>query len=108
MKNFFKRFTKYSFWVSLSGAVVILLNAFGKAFGFSVENKIVEDCIMAIAGVLVVLGVVGGVVGNTVMRVNPVQPLKTAIPIIVTPEGIIMSISEELTMNAPYLKFVTL
>ncbi len=64
MKNFFKRFTKYSFWVSLSGAVVILLNAFGKAFGFSVENKIVEDCIMAIAGVLVVLGVVGGVVGN--------------------------------------------
>ena len=51
---------------------------------------------------------VGGVVGNTVMRVNPVQPLKTAIPIIVTPEGIIMSISEELTMNAPYLKFVTL
>ena len=64
MKNFFKRITKYSFWVSLSGAVVILLNAFGKAFGFSIDNKIVEDCIMAVAGLLVVLGVVGGAVGQ--------------------------------------------
>lgn len=59
MKNFFKRFTKYSFWVGLSGAIVVLLNAFGKAFGFSFDNKVVEDCIMAVAGVLVVLGVVG-------------------------------------------------
>ena len=65
MKKFFKRFSKYSFWVSLSGAIVILLNAFGKAFGFSIDNKVVEDCIMAIAGVLVVLGVVGGVAGKT-------------------------------------------
>ena len=65
MKKFFKRFSKYSFWVSLSGAIVILLNAFGKAFNFSIENKVVEDCIMAIAGVLVVLGVVGGVAGKT-------------------------------------------
>lgn len=64
MKNFFKKFTKYSFWVSLSGAIVILLNAFGKAFNFSIENKIVEDCIMAVAGVLVVLGVVGGAAGQ--------------------------------------------
>ncbi len=65
MKKFFKRFSKYSFWVSLSGAIVILLNAFGKAFGFSIDNKVVEDCIMAVAGVLVVLGVVGGVAGKT-------------------------------------------
>ena len=65
MKKFFKRFSKYSFWVSLSGAIVILLNAFGKAFGFSIDNKVVEDCIMAVAGVLVVLGLVGGVSGKT-------------------------------------------
>ncbi len=65
MKKFFKRFSKYSFWVSLSGAIVILLNAFGKAFGFSIDNKLVEDCIMAVAGVLVVLGLVGGVSGKT-------------------------------------------
>lgn len=56
MKNFFKKFRSYSFWVSLSGAIIILLNAFGRAFGFKIENQIVEDCIMAIAGLLVVLG----------------------------------------------------
>ncbi|MBP3431687.1 MAG: hypothetical protein J6K39_02405 [Clostridia bacterium] len=58
MKNFFKKMGNYSFWVGFSGAVVILLNAFGKAFGFSIENKVVEDCIMAVAGLLVVLGLV--------------------------------------------------
>lgn len=57
MKNFFKKFCSYSFWVSLSGAVVILLNAFGRAFGFKIENQVVEDCIMAVAGVLVVFGI---------------------------------------------------
>lgn len=60
MKNFFQKFKDYGFWVSLAGAVVLLLNCFGKAFGFSVQNQVVEDCIMAIAGVLVVLGIVTG------------------------------------------------
>ena len=73
MKKFFKRFSKYSFWVSLSGAIVILLNAFGKAFGFSIDNKVVEDCIMAVAGVLVVLGVVGGVAGKTDKDKNDIE-----------------------------------
>ena len=58
MKNFFKRISKYSFWTSFAGAMILLLNAFGRAFGFEIENKIVEDCILAFAGILVVLGVV--------------------------------------------------
>ena len=58
MKNFFKKIKSYSFWVSLSGAVIVLFNAFGNAFGFEIENKIVEDCIMSIASVLVVFGIV--------------------------------------------------
>ena len=58
MKNFFKKFQSYSFWVSLSGAVIVLLNALGRAFGFEIENQIVEDVIMSVAGVLMVLGVV--------------------------------------------------
>ena len=60
MKNFFKKFKNYSFWVSLSASVIILLNVLGKIFGFQIENQIVEDCIMAVAGLLVVLGVVSG------------------------------------------------
>ncbi len=59
----------YSFWVSFSGALIILLNAFGRIFGWQIENQIVEDCIMSIAGILVVFGVVtmdnGGDNGET-------------------------------------------
>ena len=59
----------YSFWVSFSGALIILLNAFGRIFGWQIENQIVEDCIMSIAGILVVFGIVtmdnGGDNGNT-------------------------------------------
>ncbi len=61
MKNFFKNFKSYGFWVSLSGALVILANAIGRAFGFSIENQLIEDLVMAFAGVLVVLGVVKNV-----------------------------------------------
>ena len=58
MKNFFKKFRSYSFWISLSGAIILLINALGRAFGFSIENQLVEDIILSIAGVLVVLGLV--------------------------------------------------
>lgn len=58
MKNFFNKIKSYSFWVSLSGAIIVLLNAFGNAFGFEIENKVVEDCVMSVASLLVVLGVV--------------------------------------------------
>ncbi len=69
MKNFFKKMKSYSFWVSFSGALIILLNAFGRIFGWQIENQIVEDCIMSIAGILVVFGIVtmdnGGDNGET-------------------------------------------
>lgn len=55
MKN---KFRTYGFWTALAGAVVVLLNALGQAFGFAINNEIVTNIIMAIAGVLVVFGVV--------------------------------------------------
>lgn len=58
MKNFFKKIKNYGFWVSLSASIILLLNAFGNAFGFEIQNQIVEDCVMAIAGILVVFGIV--------------------------------------------------
>lgn len=48
----------YGFWTALAGAVVVLVNAIGRAFGFFVEEEIISNIIMAIAGVLVVFGVV--------------------------------------------------
>lgn len=58
MKNFFKKFRSYSFWISLSGALVLIFNCFGGVFGFKIENQVVEDVIMTIAGALVMLGIV--------------------------------------------------
>ena len=51
-------FKSYGFWTALAGALTILVNALGRCFGFSVEDEVITNVVMAIAGVLVVLGVV--------------------------------------------------
>lgn len=53
-----EKLKSYSFWSALSGAIVIFVNALGKIFGFSVEDELISGLIMAIAGILVVFGVV--------------------------------------------------
>ena len=58
MKKLFERMKSYSFWVSFSGALIIFINCLGRIFNFQIENEIVEDGIMSIAGLLVVLGFV--------------------------------------------------
>lgn len=58
MKKFFQKFRSYGFWVSLSSALIVLLNALGRVFGFSIQNQIVEDVILSIASFLAVFGIV--------------------------------------------------
>lgn len=53
-----EKIKSYSFWTALSGAVVVLLQAIGKCFGFSINSDLVSGLIMAVAGVLVVFGIV--------------------------------------------------
>ena len=48
----------YSFWTALAGALVILVNALGNIFGFKIEEKLIRDIVMAVAGVLVAFGIV--------------------------------------------------
>ncbi len=52
------KYKSYAFWTSLSAAVVVLVGLIANAFGFEADEKLVSDIIMAICGVLVVLGVV--------------------------------------------------
>lgn len=52
------RIKSYSFWTSLSAAVILLVNSIGNMFGFSIEDKLISNIIMSTCGVLVVLGVV--------------------------------------------------
>lgn len=58
MKTFKEKIKTYSFWTGLSAAVVMLCNVIAKCFGFTIDNKLVEDIIMSICGVLVALGFV--------------------------------------------------
>lgn len=58
MKTFKEKIKTYSFWTGLSAAVVMLCNVIAKCFGFIIDNKLVEDIIMSICGVLVALGFV--------------------------------------------------
>lgn len=48
----------YGFWTALAGALVVFINAIGNIFGFYVEESLISDIIMAIAGILVVFGIV--------------------------------------------------
>lgn len=52
------RMKTYSFWVALSGAIVVLVQAVGRLVGFVANADIISNIVMAIAGVLVVLGIV--------------------------------------------------
>lgn len=52
------RFKSYTFWVSLSSAVIILAQSVASLFGFTFETSLIENSIMAVCGVLVVLGIV--------------------------------------------------
>jgi len=55
----FKNLIKtYGFWTAFAGSIVVLVNALGRAFGFFVEEQLISDIIMAVAGVLVVFGIV--------------------------------------------------
>ena len=58
MKKLLERMKSYSFWVSLTGALIIFLNCLGNIFGFKIENAVVENVIMSFAGILVVFGLV--------------------------------------------------
>ena len=53
-----KNFKSYGFWTALAGAIVVLINSIGKCFGFAVEEEIITNIVMAVAGVLVVFGIV--------------------------------------------------
>lgn len=53
-----KRFKQYSFWVSLSGAIILFVQVLGRLFNFIPNNELISDLIMSFAGVLVVLGIV--------------------------------------------------
>ena len=53
-----ERMKHYNFWVALAMAVILLLNTLSKAFNFNIDEGLINDIIMAILGIMVVLGFV--------------------------------------------------
>lgn len=51
------RFRNYGFWISLTGAIILLLQVIGKEFGFRINEKFISQCVTAFCGVLVVAGI---------------------------------------------------
>ncbi len=53
-----KLIKSYRFWTALAGSAGLLVVSTAKIFGVTISSTAVEDFIMAICGVLVVLGIV--------------------------------------------------
>ena len=58
MKKFKTLISNYGFWTGLSAAVIMLATSISKACGITIDNKVIEDIIMSVCGVLVVFGIV--------------------------------------------------
>lgn len=59
MKQKLKQKVKsYSFWTGLSASVVILIESIASIFGAQVDEEIITNLVMAVCGVLVMLGIV--------------------------------------------------
>lgn len=55
MKNNFK---SYKFWIALLAAIIVLINALGATFGFTVNEVAITSIATAVLGVFVTLGFV--------------------------------------------------
>ena len=53
-----KLIKSHKFWVSFAGALGLLTVTINKHFGITINAKGVEEIVMAICGVLIVLGIV--------------------------------------------------
>lgn len=53
-----KLIKSYRFWTALAGSLGLLVVSVAKLFGYSMSSVVVEELVMAVCGVLVVLGIV--------------------------------------------------
>ena len=53
-----KKFKSYTFWISLLGAVILLINTLGTTFGFGVDEVAITSIVTAVLGIFVTLGVI--------------------------------------------------
>lgn len=55
--NLKNKMKSYSFWISICGAVIVLVSVIGQICGWNVDEKIMTDILSAMCTVLVVMGI---------------------------------------------------
>ena len=53
-----EKFKSYSFWMSVTASVILVLNNLGDVFGFAVESETVTKIVDSICGVLILFGII--------------------------------------------------
>jgi uncharacterized membrane protein len=53
-----QKIKSYGFWMSLTMAIIVVLQALGKAFSFTVNEEMIVSIVSSVVGVFVVLGFV--------------------------------------------------
>lgn len=56
--NLKQKFKNYGFWMSLTAAIILVLQTLGKNIGFSVNDEAITSIVNSICGVLIVLGII--------------------------------------------------
>ena len=52
-----KKYKSTGFWLSLTGAILLVIQQIGIMFGFNVNSELVNNIVSSVCSVLVVLGV---------------------------------------------------
>ena len=52
-----EKFRSYSFWMSVTAAVILVVDNVGKMLGFSIENQDITKIVDSICGVLILFGI---------------------------------------------------
>ena len=52
------RVKTYSFWVSLTSAVILIIKLIGQKYGFAIDEIFISDLITTLCGLLVILGII--------------------------------------------------
>lgn len=68
--NIKEKVKSYSFWVSLSSALILIIKVIGNKFGFTIDATLASDLITSLCSILVVTGII---VTPTPKSTKPVQ-----------------------------------
>ncbi len=51
-------FKSYTFWISIAGAVILIIQNVGSVFGFAIDEEVFMNIVNSVCGFLVVLGII--------------------------------------------------